>query len=215
MLRNIIVSLVILGGLTMTALITYNTFFYQKPAESLEERGETAVLTSKTILNFGRGAFVDKREELHPNITAPAVGYIAPDFELPDGFGKLVKLSSLRGKPIFLNFWATWCPPCRKEMPDLQAFHDKHSEKIQMLGVNWGETSSEGAKFLAEFGVTYLNLFDSDGKMFVLYQLSGLPTSFFVDEVGIIRGVWLGPMSAKDIEIAFQKTTKALEEPAK
>ncbi len=215
MLRNLILALVILGGLTMTGLITYNTFFYQKPADSLEERGETAVLTSKTILNLGRGAFVDKREELHPSITAPTIGYLAPEFELPDSAGKPVRLSSLRGKPVFLNFWATWCPPCRKEMPDLQAFHDKHADKIQMLGVNWGETPADGTRFLDEFGVTYANLFDADGKMFVLYQLSGLPTSFFIDEQGIIRGVWLGPMSTKDIELAFQKTTRALEEPPK
>jgi thiol-disulfide isomerase/thioredoxin len=207
---------VILAGLVMTGLVTYNYFFYEADPQSLSEtRGETAVLTNKTILSFGRGAFVDKRKALHPETAAPTIGYLAPDFELPDAAGKPFKLSALRGQPVFVNFWATWCPPCRKEMPHLQAFHATHQDKIHVIGVNWAEEPQEIRKFLGEFGVTYPNLIDSNGKVFVLYQLTGLPSSFFIDENGVIRGIWLGPMTSTDIEIAFEKTTRALEEPAK
>ncbi|MBI1743588.1 TlpA family protein disulfide reductase [Candidatus Acetothermia bacterium] len=212
MLRNFTLAIVILGGLLMTGLITYNYFFYPRnPQSPGETRGETAVLQSQTILRFSQGAFVDKRQELHPDISVPTLGYLAPDFELLNTDGKKIKLSDLRGKPVLVNFWATWCPPCRKEMPDLQAFYTKHSDKIQLLGINWGEETDEIKKFLAEFGVSYPNVIDQNGKMFVLYQLTGLPTSFFVDEAGVIRGVWLGLMTAADIEVAFEKTTRALE----
>jgi hypothetical protein len=63
--------------------------------------------------------------------------------------------------------------------------------------------------------VTYLNVIDANGRLFVLYQLSGLPSSFFIDEKGVIRGIWLGPMNRTDIELAFEKTTRALEEPSR
>jgi thiol-disulfide isomerase/thioredoxin len=214
LLKGILLAAAIALGLVVVGLSTYNYFFYRPgPASPSDVRGETAVLTSPNVLVFSQGAFLDKRHQIHREAVAPALGYVAPDFELHDLTGNTVSLQSLRGKPVLLNFWSTWCPPCRKEMPDLQAFHATHGAKIHLVGINWGEELGEIKSFLNEYGVTYLNVIDENGKLFVLYQLSGLPTSYFLDEDGIIRGIWLGAMTAQDIVAAFEKTTRTLEEP--
>jgi thiol-disulfide isomerase/thioredoxin len=93
---------------------------------------------SRFALTSGRGVFVEDPKELKDE-TAASLGYRAPDFTLPDLSGQSVSLSSLRGKPVLLNFWASWCPPCRQEIPELQEFHQIYSDQIVLLGVNWGE----------------------------------------------------------------------------
>lgn len=96
-------------------------------------------------------------------------------------------------------------------MPDLQKFHEQYGDKVALIGVNWGEDKREVEDFLKKFGITYLNLGDASGKVFVLYRLRGLPSSFWIDEEGIIRGIWLGAMKTEDIIAGFQKTTSLLK----
>ncbi len=122
-----------------------------------------------------------------------------------------MRLSELRGKPVLLNFWATWCPPCRKEVPDLQKFHEQYGDKITLLGINFGEEAQDVRAFMKRYAATYPTLMDANGKVFVLYQLTGLPTSFWVDQQGIVRGMWLGAMKTEDMVIGFRKTTRALQ----
>ncbi len=210
MLKKLLVLLMIAGAMGMTGLVTYSYLFLNKGQESAL-RGETAVLTSKLIIRTSRGVFLDKYAQVNEEMAAPYPGYRAPDFALPDLNGKTVRLSELRGKPVLLNFWATWCPPCRKEIPDLQKFHEQYGDKIVLLGINWGEDTEEVKRFLKRYGATYPTLMDEKGKFFVLYQLTGLPTSFWIDEQGIIRGVWLGAMKAETMVEGFRKTTRALE----
>jgi len=135
-------------------------------------------------------------------------GFRAPDFAFEDLEGRVWRLSELKGKPVLLNFWATWCPPCRKEIPDLQAFHEQYGDRIVLLGINWGEDPEDVRAFLERYGATYTNLLDRDGLFFVKYQLTGLPTSYWIDEEGIIRGMWLGAMSLEDMVEGFRKTTR-------
>lgn len=199
----------------VTGLVTYSYFFLQQRAESpgeLRSRGETAVQQSGLILTFSRGTFIDKKAEVNEDIVAPYPGYRAPDFAFEDLEGNLVRLSDLRGKPVLLNFWATWCPPCRKEIPDLQKFHDEYGDRIVLLGINWGEDVAEVQRFLERYGATYTNLMDKNGKFFVLYRLTGLPTSYWIDEEGIIRGMWLGAMELEDMVAGFEKTTRVFKE---
>jgi thiol-disulfide isomerase/thioredoxin len=159
---------------------------------------------SRFALTDGRGVFVEDPKELKDE-TAASLGYRAPDFTLPDMSGQSVSFSSLRGKPVLLNFWATWCPPCRQEIPELQEFHQTYGDQIVLLGVNWGEDAKTVKEFLDRLGVSYRNLVDERGTAFVLYRLTGIPESFFIDPEGYIRGAWIGPLTAKEIVQGFER----------
>ncbi len=210
MAKKLFVGVLVLAGLGWIGLITYSYFFYNPgPQTPGALRREDQI--NEFVLKFNQGAFLDKNAELHFDEEKPALGFRAPDFELSDLNNQKVRLSALRGKPILLNFWASWCPPCRKEMPDLQQFFSSYGERISVIGINWNDQAETVREFLTRHGVTYINLLDTDGRVFVLYRLTGLPTSFFIDEAGIIRGQWLGAMSAADMIAAFQKTTRALD----
>ncbi len=205
-----LVGILILAGLGWIGLITYSYFFYAPGPQSPGAlRREDQI--NEFVLKFKQGVFLDRQAEVHFDEERPALGFHAPDFELEDLHGRKVTLSALRGKPVLLNFWASWCPPCRKEMPDLQQFATQYGSRIHVIGINWNDQPSAVQEFLNRYGITYTNLLDINGKVFVLYELTGLPTTFFIDEEGLIRGKWLGSMSVNDMIRAFEKTTRALD----
>ncbi|MCS6935975.1 MAG: TlpA family protein disulfide reductase [Candidatus Bipolaricaulota bacterium] len=211
MLRRLLIGMLIVIGMGWASLITYLYFFYDAGLQAPGAlRREDQI--NEFVLRFNQGTFLDKNAQVRRDAEGPYLGFRAPDFELADLDGNYVRLSDLVGRPILLNFWASWCPPCRKEMPDLQAFAHEHGDKIAVVGVNWNDTRDEVERFLNEYGVSYLNLLDTNGKVFVRYGLTGLPTTFFIDEEGIIRGKWLGSLTKADIISAFQKTTRAFDE---
>jgi len=210
-LRLALVSSLVAAGLAVLGLVAYSYFFVERTGR-VRVRGETALNASQRILHATRGKFLDKTVALDPTAPpAPQLGSQAPDFTLSDLEGNATTLSQLRGRPVLLNFWATWCPPCRKEMPDLQRFYEKYGDKIQLLGVNWDFNSVGVEPFLDRHGITYPNVMDPKGEVFVRYRLTGLPVSFWLDPEGFVRGVWLGAMSEADILAGFQKTVYALE----
>ena len=132
---------------------------------------------------------------------APVKGHPAPEIVLTSTDGQEIRLSDLRGKPVLLNFWATWCPPCRAETPDLQATHREIGDKLTIIGVNM--TSQDGGDvegFLREFGVTYPVLLDPDGTAAKAYNILGLPTSVFIDRNGIVQEVFTGAVNKAYIE---------------
>jgi len=131
---------------------------------------------------------------------APIVDSLAPDFELETVDGDLVRLSDLRGEVVALNFWATWCAPCRLEMPDLQARADAYGDRLTVLGVNFDETAEEVDAFRQEVGVRFPLLLDPGGEVQRLYRVLGYPTTFFIDSEGVIRIQHLGLMSAEQID---------------
>lgn len=88
---------------------------------------------------------------------APAVGHPAPDFTLTTVTGETFTLSALRGKPVVLNFWATWCPPCRAELPELQAASGRYADQVVIVGVNQAEPADAVRGFVGQFGLTFLN----------------------------------------------------------
>lgn len=205
-------------GAAVLGLVAYS-YFFLNPTDDLRVRGETAVNTSALILTTSQGRFLDKREPLDPQTpAAPALGAPAPDFELADLQGRSVRLSQFLGRPVLLNFWATWCPPCRKEMPDLQAFSERYGDRIQVLGVNLdfaakvSTTNQVVLDFLQEYGVTYLNLRDPIGESVTRYRLTGFPVTFWIDPAGFIRGVWFGAMRQDDIVTGFRKITDVLDD---
>lgn len=210
MAKRLFVGVLILAGLGWLGLITYSYFFYEPGLSTVEIlRREDQV--NEFVLKFKQGVFLDKNAQPRSDEERPVLGFRAPDFELQDMSGQSVRLSALRGKPVLLNFWASWCPPCREELPELQEFFTQYGQMIYVIGISWNDRLENIQEFLSQYGVTYTNLLDPNGKVFVLYGLTGLPTSFFIDEVGIIRGKWLGSMSIADIVEGFRKTTRALD----
>jgi len=132
-------------------------------------------------------------------IPAPQRGFLAPDFELKTLRGETLKLSNLRGQAVLLNLWATWCPPCRAEMPAIEkVYKDYKDQGFVVLAVNmtYQDTFANIAPFVDEYGLTFPILLDETGMVGPLYQLRSLPSSFFIDRDGIIREVVIGgPMA--------------------
>jgi peroxiredoxin len=127
-----------------------------------------------------------------------AVGEKAPDFQLQTLDGKDIKLSELEGQPVIINFWATWCTPCKKEMPDLQGLYDSNEgSHIEILAINMTTMESDGEKvreFSDELGLTFPLLLDKDGDVEKTYQVITIPTTYIIDSKGIIREKIVGPM---------------------
>ena len=125
--------------------------------------------------------------------TGPQVGQAAPDFILTDEAGETVSLSGLRGTPVLLNFWATWCEPCRKEMPELQKLQDSLPGKLHVIAVDVGENKTQAAAFKQELGLTFTTPIDPTRQATAKYNLFGLPASYVIDKDGVIRAVKFGP----------------------
>ncbi|MBL7165624.1 MAG: TlpA family protein disulfide reductase [Dehalococcoidales bacterium] len=133
----------------------------------------------------------------------------APDFTLKDLDGNTVRLSDLRGKVVFLNFWATWCPPCRAEMPDIEKVHRKYKDQdVVVLGIDLRESASTVRRFVEDGGYTWAFLLDTTGYVGSIYRVSAIPTSYFVDKKGIIRAVAIGGMTGATIEANLAEAMK-------
>ncbi len=132
---------------------------------------------------------------------APEVGHPAPDFTLKDLDGNLVRLSDLRGKAVFINFWATWCPPCRAEMPEIEAVHQEYKDKgVVVLGVDISEPESTVRQYIQQGGFSWTIVLDGTGEVARDYQIAAIPASFFLDREGIIRAVNIGAMTKRAME---------------
>jgi peroxiredoxin len=132
---------------------------------------------------------------------APRTGFLAPDFTLTTLGGDTVRLSDLHGKPVLINFWASWCGPCRTEMPHLQEAYETHTgDGLIVLGVDQLESPPAVARFVDELGLTFPIPLDINGEVSAVYQARALPTSFFIDANGVIRNTFTGPMSVGHIE---------------
>lgn len=127
---------------------------------------------------------------------APVVGQPAPDFALRDVDGTIVRLSDLRGKVVWLNFWATWCVPCKAELPEIQKIAaEKRSAGLRVLEVNWQESAAAARAFFAANGIALPLLLDRSGAVYAQYKLSGLPDHFFIDRSGKLAAVYYGQLS--------------------
>ena len=123
----------------------------------------------------------------------PIKGQIAPDFVLRNAEGQLVKLSDLRGKVVWVNFWATWCVPCKKELPDIQKIYDeKRGDGLEVLAVNWQEDLATAQAFFSSRDLRLPLLLDQSGSVYEQYRLQGLPDSFFIDRDGKIAAFQFG-----------------------
>jgi peroxiredoxin len=131
----------------------------------------------------------------------PEVGQQAPDFELTDLQGKKVRLSDFRGKAVMLNFWGSWCEPCRSEMPALQAAYEKYKDQgFVVIAVNIAEADVTAAAFAKDYGLTFPIWLDRNRDVVRQYQIGPIPTSFFIDPNGKIVNKVEGPLDLTRLE---------------
>lgn len=134
-------------------------------------------------------------------VQPPRVGEPLRDFSLQDLSGKTVKLSDYAGQPVLINTWATWCPPCRVEMPALQAFYDAHQGSgFVLLAVNVGESKAQAGTFAREFNLTFPILLDSDQKLADSMMIHDFPTSILIGKDGKVKRIHVGMISAEQLD---------------
>lgn len=133
----------------------------------------------------------------------------APDFTLPSRAGKNVRLAELRGNVVLLNFWASWCGPCREEMPKLEALHKKYKDLgVRIVGVNLDTERPQSEPLLKATGVTFTILFDVEGRVGEQYKVETMPSTYLIDRDGRIRFVHRGYRPGYEND--YEKQIKAL-----
>jgi peroxiredoxin len=140
------------------------------------------------------------------NMGGLKVGAKAPDFELKTLAGDTVKLSDLKGKKVMLNFWATWCPPCKAEMPAMEEFHKEAGDEVVILAVNI-DPHLDVKAFVDENGITFPIPLDAEDKVNETYQVLSIPTTYFIDTKGNIGNKFIGAMNLD----AMKQYTKDLK----
>lgn len=132
---------------------------------------------------------------------------VAPDFTLKDLKGTQVTLKNFKGRVVFLNFWATWCPPCRREMPSMERLYKQLKDRdFTMLAVDMQESEKQVRAFISEFSLSFPALLDLNGDISSLYGIVGLPTTYIIDREGKIIGKAVGPRdwSSQESILLFQ-----------
>ncbi len=137
------------------------------------------------------------------------IGKLAPDFSMPlltlddsaASDGGEFHLRDAIGSPLVINFWASWCPPCREESPGFERMWRMYADRgVQIIGVDIQDTESAARSYIEEFGLTFPNGRDIDGRITIDYGVIGLPVTFFVNSAGIIEGRWVGAVSEDKLQ---------------
>ncbi|MEY8353261.1 cytochrome c biogenesis protein CcdA [Lachnospiraceae bacterium 54-53] len=211
----IFMGLLIFTG-KMNAVTGYLSSIQNPPAAGSEEAPETSAETETARETLPEKESSSETEESTDGEASPEI-LPAIDFTLTDQFGSTHSLSDYKGKIIFLNFWATWCPPCRAEMPDIQKIYETYDREgddgVIVLGVaapGYGnEKDEEGIKaFLEENGYTYPVLMDTEAELFTAYGIFSYPTTFMIDREGNVFGYVSGQLSEDTMHSIIEQTMK-------
>ncbi|MES0360305.1 MAG: redoxin domain-containing protein [Anaerolineales bacterium] len=177
------------------------------------KRNDILILAAGLLVGAGLAIFIyfgldlinkknGSADEL-PGVSLPesaAVGSMAPDFELVNLADETVKLSELRGKIVILNFWATWCEPCKVEMPFFEELSRNSQSKVEILAVNFDEPPQQVEQFVNEYKLSFPVLLDPGGNVQDLYRVRGYPTTFVVDATGSIQFHHVGLITDSQLE---------------
>ncbi len=134
-------------------------------------------------------------------------GRLAPALPSSVLVGPPLTIAALHGRPAAINFWASWCDPCRREAPELARLAARLGDRATLVGVDWNDNASDARSFLRSYQWTFTNLGDADGLVGNRFGLQGLPTTFILDADGRVRTVLTGPQRARDIEHALAPLT--------
>jgi peroxiredoxin len=193
--------LILAGGLMVVLMVGVGLLlprWLPQPAFTQQTPNSTSMSQEPTPVILQQSApSADSNSEL-------AVGQPAPDFTLKTLDGGEASLSKFRGRPVLINFWASWCPPCRLEMPDLVRAYEAHQDDgfvILAINLTFQDSLQEAQRFADEFNMSFPVLLDETGEVTTaLYRLYGLPTSVFVDRNGMISHIQIGPMTGAQID---------------
>jgi cytochrome c biogenesis protein CcmG/thiol:disulfide interchange protein DsbE len=145
-------------------------------------------------------------------ISAPQAGFIAPDFTLKTPDGEEYTLSELKGKAVLVNLWATWCPPCRAEMPTIEKIYQEYKDKglvVLAVDMTYQDNPLNVVPFTQKYKLTFPILLEETGDVGAAYQLRSLPSSFFINRVGVIQEVVIGgPMSEALLRTRIEEILK-------
>jgi cytochrome c biogenesis protein CcmG/thiol:disulfide interchange protein DsbE len=142
--------------------------------------------------------------------SGPVESGLAPDFTLTSFDGRTLTLSQLRGQVVIVNFWASWCLPCREEAAYLESTWRQYKDKgVVFIGVDWVDTQKEALAYMKEFDLTYFNGPDLGTRIATAYRIKGVPETYFVAKNGELRGVHIGPLQAPELD---QKIDELLAE---
>lgn len=137
---------------------------------------------------------------------AGVTAHIAPDFTFTDLVtGKIIKLSDLRDKPVYLNFWATWCPPCVKELPHIQSKYEKYKDRIHFLAISVDSEQEAPAQFIPSKGYTFPVGYGNEREISRAYNIEAIPASYIIGTDGTIKAQIVGSMDEADLESFLQK----------
>ncbi len=150
-------------------------------------------------IGFGRGFPIATLKNIDNGMAAPVPASPAPNFNmvLPDG--RYLSLADLQGRPVLLNFWATWCGPCRLEMPELVDEANRNQDLV-ILAINVQQELTQLQPFAEEFQMIMPVVLDSDAALRQLYEVSGMPTSVFINREGNVAVIWKGALTAKTLQ---------------
>ncbi|HWC31465.1 MAG TPA: TlpA disulfide reductase family protein [Dehalococcoidia bacterium] len=199
-MTRLAIAAVVLGA---GALILWQAgiVFKSDDASITDDSGRTVELQSsdvsvETVASAGRSVGLE-------------VGDVAPDFEFSSFEGERLRLSDFRGRPVFLNFWATWCGPCRAELPAMEVLlRDHEADRLAVIGVNNGERIQAAERFLERLDVKLTAYaYDPAASIAERYAILGMPTSYFIDSDGVITGVFATQLSP---ELMEEATTEAI-----
>ena len=163
------------------------------------------LLAALLLVACGSEAPAPQSPATSPETTAAAdTATTVPDFTVYDGNSQPVKLSDFFGKPIVLNFWASWCGPCKSEMPAFQSAFEKYGDQVQFVMVNVGEHMDEGSAFITSAGYTFPVYYDVNNDASYTYQISSIPASFFLNAKGELVTYHIGTMDESVLLAAIE-----------
>lgn len=189
-----------LGILLATVLLLAGvTWFSQKETAPADTAQGTSAVQPESAAGEATKSVAERPTRPYPN-------HHAPDFTLTDLEGQPVQLSSLKGKKVFINFWASWCPPCKAEMPDLVEMSKKYQGQVEFYGVNLTtqDTVEKAKGFVKEYGIEFPTLLDERGEVGGRYGVVSIPTSFTIDENGVVVQRTGGQLSRSAMEEMLQ-----------
>jgi peroxiredoxin len=153
---------------------------------------------SAIVLARGR---TDAASAEGPSVVPASVDFAAPALSLPNTSGKAESLADYRGRVVLVNNWATWCPPCKAEMPTLQAYFEAHqSEGLTVIGIEAGESAAQVQAFADSLGVTFPMWVDTETASLTAFHNGSLPNSYVIDRTGTVRLAWIGEISRSMLE---------------